>query len=258
MTTKLTKEDLKNDAMTQELRKGFTWSVKHYRIVIGFLAAFIVVGIGYSIKEIVANNKESSAQEKYFQAEKKYLTQKESLEVKDEDSTDKPLNKKDKKPVALPAVKASGDIDKDYGPAITDFQAVIKDAPNSKGARMAALLLSEVYSQYNQKPKGLDALKALPLGQDLLSILILDRIATLSADQGDCKAAITDWDKILKLKESAFIAGEVKLKKGLCFESLKDFAQAQAMYNQAKDTDSKSAIGRRAEKYLRGLQTATN
>jgi hypothetical protein len=48
----------------------------------------------------------------------------------------------------------------------------------------------------------------------------------------------------------------VKLKSGLCYETLKDLVRAEQMYTEAKNEDQESATGRSAEKYLRLLQAA--
>lgn len=267
MSTKLTKDDVKNpDLMTQELRAGFSWSVNHSKTVFGALGVFIIGGIIYSAMGYFSTKTENQIQEKFYQVEREYLAKKEKFEAAEKPEAPAPAadkNSKNKAAAATPAKvdksadKASGDLEKDYGFAVKGFQQVIEQAPGSRAARMSALMLSEIFEKYNQKQKGLEGLQKVQVSSDLLSGLIQDRMAGFQADQGDCKAAIGSWDKILSRKELSFMAAEVKLKKGLCFETLKDFTQAQAMYTQAKEGDANSAVAKRAEKYLRLLPANT-
>jgi tetratricopeptide (TPR) repeat protein len=267
LSTKLTKEDLKNpDLMTQELRAGFSWSVNHSKTVFGIIGVFIVGGLIYSAVGYFSNKSENQIQEKFYQVEREYLTKKEKFEAAEKPETQAPpaadknaKNKKTEKETAKvdkTADKSTGDIEKDYGSSVKGFQQVVNQAPDSRAARMSALMLSEIYEKYNQKAKGLEILQKVQTSSDLLSGLIQDRVAGFQADQGDCKSAIGTWDKILSHKEFSFMVAEVKLKKGLCFETLKDFTQAQAMYTQAKESgEANSAVAKRAEKYLRLLPT---
>lgn len=259
MSKKISKEEAKSkDVMTQELQKGFTWSVQHYKLVLGFLGAFILAGSVYSGINFLNNKKEAKVQESFYQIEKDYLAKKEKFEAaaKPEPTKNEKANGQAKAPPPTkPEDKATGDLDKDYGGTVKGFHSVIDESPGSRAARMSALMLTEVYLQYGQKDKGLETLKKVGLENDLLSVLIEDRKAGLLAEQGDCKSAISTWDRLLANKETSFMAAEIKLKKGLCFESLKDYNQAGAMYNQAKELDSNSPVAKRAEKYLRLLPT---
>jgi tetratricopeptide (TPR) repeat protein len=263
LSKKITKHEAKTkDIMTQELQKGFTWSVKHSKLVLGSLGLFILGGVAYSGITFLNHKKETQVQELFYKAEKEYLVQKDKFEVANKPEVDATAGKKKPEKAAAVATpkpeKATGDLEKDYGPTVKSFASVIDQSPGSRAARMSALMLSEIYSQYGQKDKGIEALKKVQYQSDLLSVLIQDRVAGMQADQGDCKTAIETWDKLLAKKETGFMAGEVKLKKGLCYESLKDFTQAQAMYTQAKESgDANSPVVRRAEKYLR-LLPATN
>jgi len=47
----------------------------------------------------------------------------------------------------------------------------------------------------------------------------------------------------------------VKLKSGLCYETLKDNAKAEKLYAEVSSSDKDSATARAADKYLRLLQS---
>lgn len=262
MTTKLTKDDLKKDVMTEELQKGFVWTTRHMNGVVIALIGFVLVGAGYSAFSYFDSKKEEESQELYYQAEKTYLNQKQKFDLYAAEASKPPVaNKKTKdEKEAAPenkGEKPSGDLVKDYGKAVTDLEAVVAKDPSSNSAMMAALTLSEIYSQYQMNDKAQSSLDKIKPGSSLLSLMVLDRKASTKADLGDCKAAIAIWDQALAAKTSKFMAADLKLKKGLCFESMNDFANAKAMYTQAKDskegTEASSATAKTAEKYLQTL-----
>lgn len=252
MTTKIDKHDVKNpDALTQELKKGFAWSVQHSKMVAGAAAAFIFIGTAYSAFSYFMHSQEAKLQEKY------YLTEKEYYSIKEKFEAPAPLANKDLK-TQTTTVKATGDLEKDYGTVLTAWNNLIAEKPGSRAAMMAALHVSDIYSQYKKNDLALASLSKIQPKKDLLSALILDKKASLQAEGGDCKAALTTWDQILNNKKYDFMSAELKLKKGLCYETLNDTAQALAMYTQARDSDANSPTAKTAEKYLRGLQSKKN
>jgi predicted negative regulator of RcsB-dependent stress response len=253
MTTKLSKDDIKNpDALTQELKKGFVWSVQHSNILIAVIALFILSGVGYSAYSYFQNKKNHTLLEKYYQAERAYYTQKELFEAPP------PMLGKDGKTVTPTTAKPTGDLDQDYGKSLSLWNELIQQAPGSQAAMMAALHVSDLYSQYNKKDLALATINKIVPCSDLLTALVLDKKASLQAENGDCKTALSTWEDVLKNKHAGFMTNDVKLKKGLCFENLNDASQAQAMYTQVRDADSNSPTAKTAEKYLRVLQTKKN
>ena len=257
MTTKLTKEDLKKDIVTEELQKGFVWTTKHVNAVLVFLIGFILVGAGYSAYSYLDTKKEEESQELYYQAEKLYLNQKQKFETYEAEANKPPVAKKDKaeKEAATEpkGEKPSGDLTKDYGKAVTELEAVLSKEPGSNAAKMAALTLADIYSKYQMNDKASSSLDKVKTDSGLLSALVLDRKATTKADLGDCKTAVAVWDQVLAQKSAKFMAAEIKLKKGLCLESMNDAAGAKAMYSQAKEGDGQSSAAKTADKYLQAL-----
>lgn len=228
--SKMSKHEAKTpDQVTQNLQTAFQWSIGHSQAVIGLIAVILLGGLAYSGYQWNVDRTEASIQEDYYQIEREYVAKKEAFTA------------------AKPAA-ASGDLEKDFGPVVQKLEALLERAPKSRAASMSALLLSEIYSQYKQVDKGLAALKKATQRKDLLSIFVIDRLAGLLADQGDCKTALTTWDQALEIKSAQFMRADIKLKKGLCFESLNDRTQAQQMYTQARE--GTGATGKLAEKYL--------
>ncbi len=264
MTTKLTKNDLKKDAVTEELQKGFVWTTRHMNGVIIFLVGFALVGAGYSAYSYFDTKKEEESQELYYQAEKTYLNQKQKFDAYEAEANKPPVAKKakeEKEAATEPkGEKPSGDLVKDYGKAISELEFVVSKDSSSNSAMMAALTLSDIYSQYQMNDKAQANLDKIKVGSNLLSIMIMDRKASTKANLGDCKSALSIWDQALAVKTAKFMAADIKLKKGLCFESMNDISNAKVMYTQAKEGEAQSPTTKTAEKYLQLLaskETAT-
>jgi hypothetical protein len=267
LSTKFTKEELKNpDQMTQTLRKGFAWTTNHSKMVVVAVVVFLVVGIGASIMQMVNEKKETAVQEKYFSAEKAYTDKKRSFDeaARAELMASQAKDKKNIPPVDA-SKKATGDLQKDYGSVITNFEALISEAPSSKAAQMSALNLSDIYLQYKKNDEALATLQKVESGlskKDMLTALAWMQMGNAVANKGDCKGAVEKWQKISDTKALAFAHDEAKLRMGLCYESLNDLAKAEQLYTEvAKKEDvntSDFVASKEAEKYLRLLKAKKN
>lgn len=267
MSTKFSKEELKSpDQVTKTLRQGFVWTTAHSKMVIAAVAVFVVIGAGISLAGYFSEKKEVSQQEKYFLIEKAYSEKKRGFEeaVRAEMMAAQAKDKKNVPPVDA-SKKASGDIQKDYGPEIQGFTAFINDAPTTKAAQMAALNLSEIYMNYKQNDEALSTLQKVEKGldkSDVLTGLVLMQMGNALANKADCKAAVEKWEAITGNKSLAFAHDEAKLRMGLCFESMNDLAKAEQLYTEiAKKEDQNTtdfAASREAQKYLRLLKAKKN
>lgn len=267
MSKKFTKEELKSpDQMTQTLRQGFVWTTSHSKMVIGAIAAFVVIGVGASLANYFSDKKEVSSQEKYFLLEKSYTDKKRGFEEAARAEV-MAAQAKDKKaaPAVDPAKKATGDLEKDYGSVVAGFEAFINEAPNTKAAQMAALNLSDIYLSYKKNAEALTALEKVEKGLDkgdVLAGLVWMQMGNVFADRNDCKGAIAKWETITNQKGLAFAHDEAKLRMGLCFETMNDSAKAEALYTEItkkEDTNTADfAASREAQKYLRLLKAKKN
>ena len=241
-----------------------------------------ITGGGYSVAKMMNEKKETEIQEQYSSIEKTYLEKKSGFDLASQQAEQakpsKETNSKTKemKPLKNPevpkAVAASGNLDQDYGPAVKGFTDVVEAHPGSKAAKMAALNLSEIYMQYKNNEQALQVLKKVDTGsKDLLGAMVQTQIASLQADQGDCKDAVETWQKVLNNKDTRFMHSGIYLKQGLCFEVLNDVPKAEASYSKAKELaeaggrggpqggqGQSSAVAQTADKYLRLLQTKKN
>lgn len=267
MSTKISKDDLKSpDQVTQTLRQGFVWTTAHSKIVITAIAAFIVIGVGFSIFSYMSEKKEVAQQEKYFLLEKAYTDKKRGFE---EVARAEMIQAQTKDKKAAPAFdaskKATGDLDKDYGAIVKDFEAFITEAPKTKAAQMAALNLADLYMSYKKHDEAIATLAKVEAGLskgDVLTALVLMQSGNAHANKGDCQGAVAKWQTLTGNKSLAFSHDEAKLRMGLCYETMNDLAKAEELYTEiSKKEDLNStdfAASKEAEKYLRLLRAKKN
>jgi predicted negative regulator of RcsB-dependent stress response len=254
---KFDKRELKSpDKFQQELQKGFQWTTQHSKVVGIALIAFLALGAGLSAKSYLDEKNEADIQARYFQAEKKLDEKKAAFQTAQEKPAMDP-KKKNAQDAAPAGEKATGDFDKDYGSAAGDLMKIIDEAPKSKAAKMAALNLAEVQVEYKKLPEAQNTLSKVAAhdSHDLLSGLVQTQLGTVQADLNDCNSAVSTWGKVLANKEAKSLHSSVKLKSGLCYETLKDNAKAEKLYAEVSSGDKDSATARAADKYLRLLQS---
>jgi predicted negative regulator of RcsB-dependent stress response len=269
LSKKLTKDDVRSpDQVTKTLREGFVWTTGHSKMVLGAIGAFIVVGMGVSLWSYFSTKKETSLQEKYYVVEKAYLEKKRGFEEASRAEVMAAQAAKDKKAAPAPAVdaskKATGDLQKDYGTVIPGFEALIADAPNTQGGRMAALNLADIYASYSKNEEALATLQKVEKGlgkNDAITALVLTQMGNVYSNKGDCKGAIEKWQAITDRKGLAFAHDEAKLRMGLCYESMNDTAKAEQLYTEVSKKQEATAdfsAAKDAEKYLRLLKAKKN
>ncbi len=268
MSKKLSKDDVRNpDQVLKTLNQGFQWTQNHSRAVIAVIVAFITIGVGISIFDVVAEKKETQAQELYFKFEKTYLDKKHEFEDA-EKNANRTSQKNSKEPLAA-KTKATGDLEKDFGPEVLGFKQVIETYASSKAAKMAALNLSEIYMNYkklNEATLSLEKIAGQSNGKDLISAIILTQYGNILSDKNDCNAAVQQWQKVLSSSEVSFLHETLRLKSAFCYEKMNDLAKAQELYKKiSQDSQNpknpqagETGLGKDAEKYLRLLKLKKN
>ena len=242
------------DVMTAELKKGFEWSAQHSQALGLVVGALFLIGAGWSLMNYLNERKETALQEKFSAAEKTYLDKKEKFEQFQKSSA-QPADPKSKVAPKVEGEKASGDLNQDYGTVVTDLEALVKEAPSSKAAVLSALTLTRIYDGYQKKNESIEVLKKVQSASGLLGVLAQSELGSELANNGDCKGAIDLWAKVVKDSDAKFMSPQLKLKMGLCSESLGQKAQAEDSYKQVVAEAKDSAAGKSAEKYLRLLES---
>jgi tetratricopeptide (TPR) repeat protein len=251
VSTKLSKEDVKSpDQITQKLRSGFEWTAQHSKVLAVALGVFAVIAVTSVAYKAMSDKKDAASQEDFYRAEKQLLNLRAGFEL-----GTNPLPPGQTPPAGVTAQKASGDFEKDFGPATQGLKAVIEEhGVNRKGSKMAALKVSDLYLEFNKNAEAVETLKKVDSSsKDLLSSLIKLQLGTALSNQDKCSEAIQTWDSVLKSSSAKFIHGQAKLKKALCFEKMNETAKAEQLYNEVKAEAKDTSIGRAAESYLRLL-----
>lgn len=266
MSTKLSKDDVKNpDQVLKTLTQGFEWSQNHSRALVVGLIAFIAIGIGWVLMNNMSEKKETQAQETYFHFEKNYLDKKRGFEEAERALLRPPVGKNPEAPKA----KATGDMDKDYGPEIAGFKQVIENHPSTKAAQMAVLNLSEIYVNYKKTDEASQVLEKIAgqsSGKDLISAIVLTQYGNVLSDKDNCKGAVEQWQKVLGQSQASFLHDTLRLKSAFCYEKMNDFAKAEELYKKVSQNSrdpknpeaGETGLGKDAEKYLRLLKLKKN
>lgn len=268
MSTKLSKDDVRSpDQVLKTLNQGFQWTQSHSQAVIAALVVFIVLGVGYSVYANMSERKEVEAQDSYSQIEKNYLEKKRGFEDADRAALRPPV--KDAKDQPPTPAKASGNIEKDFGPEVSGFKQVIETHPSSRAAQMAALSLSEIYLNYklvDDAAQVLNKVEPQSGGKNLISYIVLTQLGNVLSAKDDCKGAVDQWQKVLNRSEAAFLHDTLRLKSAFCYEKMNDTAKAEELYKKVSQNSQdpknpqagETGLGRDAEKYLRLLNLKKN
>lgn len=243
------KKELKRpDAFQAELQKGFQWTTQHSKLVMLVIGAFLLVGGGFAAKNYVNEKNEEKIQSKYFVAERAFLEKRAGYQ-----SAIDALNTKPATPNPVAPVKASGDYEKDYAAVAGPLEQIITEAPHSKAAKMAALNLAQVQTEYKKFDAAKKALTTVnDNSKDLLGAMVQMEMGTLLANENDCAGALSQWEKVISNKRADYLHASVQLKMGLCYESMNEVAKAEEFYAKAASAKD-SSVGKSADKYLRLL-----
>lgn len=234
------------DLFTTDLKKGFVWTVVHTKLVAIVVAVALIVGGGYAAITSMNESKERDAQAKYYDLE--IAVSKKRAQFEGGANPD-PLTPDEKQNV----LKASGDLNKDYGSLVTDLNTFVEAHPNQVAGAMAALNLASLQNEYKDAATALVTLKKVGVPKGMVGALLQMETASLSANAGDCGSAIKIWETLVKQESAAFLKAEAKLKMGLCAESTGDVAKAESLYKEVEFESKDSSSGRAAKQYLRLL-----
>ncbi|MFP5519980.1 MAG: hypothetical protein ACLGGX_08760 [Bdellovibrionia bacterium] len=252
MTTKITKEDLKQDQIQTELQKGFKWTTKHSNSVIGAVIAFILLGGVYSGWQVWKTAQEEKNQEAYYLLEKNLLEKKRAL-------AEARAQAKDQAPELAPEK-----LDADYGTTVADLKKFVTENPQKIGSRMGAILLVDIFREYKmleEAKKLVQDLEPHLKKGELTSALLWSQWGNILADTNDCQGALQKWETVIAQKNLSYAHAEIKLRMGLCYENLQQADKAEALYAEVSKLEGEGVdfnATKEAEKYLKLLKAKKN
>jgi predicted negative regulator of RcsB-dependent stress response len=247
--------------MDETQEKVVDFFSRHGKWILGLVALGVVIAGVYGLTAGYKSSKEYKAQEVFGPLERKYNEKRQEFlrAESQKNSKDEKSNPEEAKKLAVPA---SGDLEKDYGSLVSDFEKILQEHKGTQAARMSALYLSEVYLDYKKIEEALKALDSQiqisKNGEDLLALLLQHRKAALIAEKGQCPEARGVWESMVE-NAPDYLQNEMRLKIGQCFEQEGQVEKAKQVYKELSQMarDSQSSVSRDAEKYLRYLNFAS-
>ncbi len=227
------------------------------------LGALFLIGAGWALLGQVRASNEKAAQEKFALIERQYQKIKEGFDKADAEAkaaaTAKTPQKEDStKPKATPK---SGDLEKDYGTVVSQFEGfIVENAKNGAGG-LAALTLCRIYEDYKKTDMCLAALEKMSQidSKSFIGMMIQTRRATALADSNQCPKAREIWTGLEKTAPP-FMTQEMKLRTAICFEQEGQAEQAKALYTEIgamRGTTPDDVAVKDADRYMRYLQFKT-
>lgn len=225
---------------------------KYKAIVFAIIAAVAVGGIGYAANGALKSRSELKAQNAFFPIEKSYTEKRERFDqAKFADLTGQK---------AEGAIKASGDLAKDYGTLVEELETFAKAHAGTAAGVQAAMLAAETRMSYNQAELAgsiLDSLVMETKSTNLMGGLVRMANGNAWAQAGKCDQAVKAWEQVLAAKEISFLHGEAALRSGLCLEKSGDKAKAAEMYRKASGESERSSASQTAKALLRAIEMGT-
>jgi hypothetical protein len=223
------------------------------------LGALILVGAAWAAIDHLQSSKEKSAQEKFALIDRKFQKIKEGFDKAEADGKAfAEAVKKDPKAAAPTTKVKSGDLEKDYGTVIPEFEAFVAGNLKSGAGGLAALTLCKIYEEYQKSDLCLAVLEKMSGidGKNFIGMMLQTRYATALADNNQCPKARGIWMGLVKTAPT-FMTQEMKLRTALCFEQEGQLDQAKALYTEigtVRGTNPEDVAVKDADRYMRYLQ----
>lgn len=239
-----------NDALREKLiyvvQKTF-WPL----VGIGVVAIVVSLGWSYKNKQDIAQLKKS--QNELFVIRKEVEKTVLSLEPKED-----PKKLSAKVPPAAEKPKLAPQVyENAYAPLVPKLQVFINANQGTQTAVEAALLVAELTQEYNKPEMAIEplttALKGLPSNLFLYGVAQTE-LGNLYAKANKCLEAAQAWEKVVNEKTHTYLAGNLRLKAGVCYEKQAQLDKAEKLYQEVVDKEPGSFSGRTAKKFLLHLK----
>lgn len=228
---------------------GF-WVQKLFFPLVGVVAIVVIASLGWNFKKNKDIEKLTQEQDQLFSIRKEVEKVAQSLEPKEEE-TKKSADKK--APEKVKAKLSPEVLEKAYTPVVEKLQAYVRANQGTQPAVEAALLVTQLTQDYNKLDMAADSLKTALNG--LKPSLFLfgvgqTELGNVYAKSNRCDEAVQAWEQVFNQKEHSYLAGNLRLKSGVCYEKLAQFDKAEKLYQEVIDKEPTSFSGRTAKKFL--------
>jgi tetratricopeptide (TPR) repeat protein len=170
----------------------------------------------------------------------------------------KPEPTKDGKPAKKAPPQASeAEQEKAYAPDMAKLQTYIKANQGNQAAVEGAMLASEISSHYKKYDEGVTALNTALQGFDKKNFLFgiaQTELGNLYTKIDKCNEAAQAWEAVIAQKAHDYLATELRLKAGICYEKIGMYDKAEGLYQAVIDKAPTSSAARTAKKFLLHIQ----
>jgi predicted negative regulator of RcsB-dependent stress response len=241
------RELAKKDIVQKDLTLVLDWMVANKVLFILAIGILGLSGVGYVMYNQVRRDTNLKIQDQYYAIEKDYMKTKADFEEADKQAKDAEAKandktKKDPKAKAevppAPKVRASGDLEKDYGSVVAKFADLNNSNPKVMPAKVAALVLADLYWEYKKYDLAVKILEksSEPKPKDLVDYMITKKLSATYLSLGQFDSVIKKNQSIMAASKYPFMNSYFKLQMGLAYEGLKQWDLAEAQF---KDVISK-------------------
>lgn len=237
-----------SDALTEKL---IYLIQKIFWPLVGLAVLAIVASFAMTYKKNQDLKKISKAQDELFLIRKDVEKIASSLEPKEDPKKDP------KAPPKAPVKQSPEVLEKSYGDVVQRLQSYINANQGTQPAVEAALLVADLTQEYNKTDMAIESLNSALKGlkPDLFLYGVgQTELGNLYAKANKCLEAAQAWEKVIVEKNHNYLAGNLRLKAGICYEKQAQLDKAEKLYQDVVDREPTSFSGKTAKKFLLHLK----
>lgn len=254
MSKKVTKEDLQDDMFLTLSDQILDQVVKHQKIIGGFLAIVLVVGLGYVGFESYQNWNESKATKALYPLNREFTEKNQQIERKRLETQKVSADKKN--PVAAVAAASQVDFQSEYGPVADKMKKEIMNHAHTQAAKISAVELARVMMDHNQAQMAVDLLQPLvgtTEAKNVVMALLKSQLGAAYSHAGKFQEAISQYEAIVHNKNLAYMHPEAYIKEALCYQKLGQNDKARDLLQKVSLDYPDSQAATTAKLYARVL-----
>lgn len=251
MASKIDKKDLKGpDAFVSLSERAFAWIDQNAKVIAGLVFAIFVGSSAYVAYGWYNSGQEAKAAEALFKPESAI----EKAEAALREEREKLMqDKKIEKPESARPV----DFSKDFGPAVVQVKAALKENASSRAALVSALNLTSFLIEKKQFAEALEVIEIpsyRPGNSEILNGFYQMHRGVVYLENKKFDEALQAYQGVLGSKGLKYFHPEALLKIGIAYEMKGDQAKARETYEKLSKEFPDSESSKSAQQYMRLLE----
>lgn len=229
------------------------------KLIIPIVGVVVLVLIASTVMWFVDRNQQAKISSSYDEL---FLIKKDAETVA-KAWADEPVDplKKDKKTLLIKKDVSAEQKKTAYASIMEKLMAHIKANQGNQVAVEGALLASDMANEYNEPQVGIEALQSALAGMKSAHFLYAigqSELGNQLAKTGKCSEAAQAWETVANVKQHAYMAGNLRLKAGVCYEKLGMLDKAEKIYQDIIEKNPNSSSARTAKKFLLHIKFVKN